>query len=133
VRRRGAALAADDEEVALREIDLVPAQCDMLADPERVPVSEEDHGLVAMAVTTAPPGCFAQQFDLVLGEVFASAAFTVLLAARRACSVMRPADDSNRNCPLFSVWQVRSRSYDAGQYGGPRSRDCPEIGHKWDS
>jgi hypothetical protein len=45
--------------MALWEIDLVPAQRDKLADPERVPVGEEDHRLVTMAITTTPPGRLA--------------------------------------------------------------------------
>lgn len=110
MRRGRAALAADDEEVALREIDLVPAQRDKLAYSECVPVGEQDHRLIAMAVTTAPPGCFAQQFDFVLGEVFAGAALTVRLPARRGGPLMCPADDAKRYCPIFRVWHVRFRS-----------------------
>ena len=65
------------------EVDGVPAQRHQLARPQPVPVGDQHHGGIAVAVAILPGG-IDQAGDLAIGEVLAGADLGVTLAARRA-------------------------------------------------
>ena len=65
-------------EVALRQVEHVPAQADELGDAQAVAVGDQDHGGVAVAVAAWPrPGGGHQPLDLLGGEVLARPAGSV--------------------------------------------------------
>ena len=49
-----AVLEALDMQMALRQVEHVPAQADQLGDAQAVAIGEQDHGGVAMAVAAGP-------------------------------------------------------------------------------
>jgi hypothetical protein len=75
-------------ELALGEVDHVPAQADQLGDAQAVPVGDEDHGAVAVGVAAEPiAGGLAQALDLLAGEELARAQLLVLAPWRRKCPI----------------------------------------------
>ena len=65
-----AALEAPDVQIALAPVDLVPAQVDQLADPQAMPVSDQDHQAVAMTVVVLPSRLH-EPLDFVSGQILA--------------------------------------------------------------
>ena len=68
---------------AVGEVDGVPAQRDELGRPQAVPIRDQHHGGVAVAMAVLPGGS-DQAGDLAIGQVLARADLGVALAARRA-------------------------------------------------
>src|SRR5262249_21069007 len=67
------------------EVDLIPAQVDQLGHSQAVPVSDKDHGGVAVPVAVGP-GPRPQLLDLGLGQVLASAQVAIGASPRCNCS-----------------------------------------------
>ena len=83
-------------QAAMGEVDGVPAQRDQLGRPQPVPVGDQHHGGIAVAVAILPGGG-DQAIDLAIGEVLAGADLGVALAARRAPAIA--------NCPNNGGWR----------------------------
>ena len=84
--RFGATLDAVDMHAAMGEVDGIPAQRDELGRPQAVPIRDQHHGGVAVAMAVLPGGS-DQAGDLGVGQVLARADLGVALAARRAPDV----------------------------------------------
>jgi len=69
------------------QIDLLPLQRHQLADPEPVPVAQEDHRRIPLAVAPALPCRLAQLLDLGLGQVLPRSDLAVALPAQTDCSL----------------------------------------------
>ena len=72
VDRLRAALEPADMQAAMGKIDGVPPQRDQLARPQAVPVGDQHHGGVAVAMAVLA-GCRDQPSDLAVGQVLARA------------------------------------------------------------
>ena len=70
--RLGAALEPPDMQAAMGEVDGVPAQRHQLGRPQPVPVGDQHHGGIAVAVAVLPGGS-DQAIDLGIGQVLARA------------------------------------------------------------
>ena len=76
---------------ALLEVDLIPPQGSQLTHPEYVPIADQDHGGIAMAIATRPrAGGLQEEIDLSRGEVLARAILSIRTTLRR-------------NCPIYSA------------------------------
>jgi hypothetical protein len=87
---RGAVLDPADVQGCAGEVNLVPTQVADLGSPQPVPVGEEDHRRVTMAVTVVPRG-LEQGLDLAWGQVLSGPELGVLLPLRAGVS---KADDT---------------------------------------
>ena len=56
-------------QAALGQLDLLPLQVADLRGPQAVPIGDQDHGRIAMAVATILAGAVHQPLDLALGEI----------------------------------------------------------------
>ena len=83
-------------QTAVGKVDGVPPQRNELARPQPVPVGDQHHGGIAMAVAILPGG-IDQAGDLAIGEVLAGADLGVAFAARRAPAIA--------NCPNNGGWR----------------------------
>ena len=83
-------------QAAMGEVDGVPAQRHELGRPQAVPIRDQHHGGVAVAVAVLPGGS-DQAGDLGIGEVLARADLGIALAARRAPAI--------GNCPNNGCWR----------------------------
>src|SRR5262245_43125217 len=63
------ALGAVHVEATLRELDLLPLQVADLGGPQTVPIGDQDHRRIAMAVAAMLAGAVHQPLDLALGEI----------------------------------------------------------------
>ena len=72
MNRFGAALDAVDMHAAVGEVDGVPAQRDQLGRPQAVPIGDQHHGGVAVAIAVLAGGS-DQPIDLGVGQVLARA------------------------------------------------------------
>ncbi len=90
MNRFGATLDAVDMQAAMGEVDGVPAQRDELGRPQAVPIRDQHHGGVAVAMAVLPGGS-DQAGDLAIGQVLAGADLGIALAPRRALAI--------GNCP----------------------------------
>ena len=72
MNRFGAALDPADMHAAMGEVDGVPAQRDQLGRPQAVPVGDQHHGGVAVAIAVLASGR-DQPIDLGVGQVLARA------------------------------------------------------------
>ena len=70
--RLGAALEPPDMQAAMGEVDGVPAQRHQLGRPQAVPVGDQHHGGIAVAVAI-PPGSIDQAGYLAIGQILARA------------------------------------------------------------
>src|SRR5262249_39145664 len=77
-----------DMQPTVTEVEGVPAQRHELARPQPVPIGDQDHGGVAVAVTVVAGG-FDQAVDLGVGEIFAGAEVRIA-PARRGVAVYCP-------------------------------------------
>ena len=75
MRARSAVLDSTNMQGGRFEIDLAPLQVAQLRRPQTVPVSDQDHRRVPVAV------------DLTLGKVLASTKLGILAPARCNCSI----------------------------------------------
>lgn len=80
--RLGAAFEPPDMQAAMGEVDGVPAQRHQLGRPQPVPVGDQHHGGIAVAVAILPAS-IDQAGNLAIGEVLAGADLCVTFAARR--------------------------------------------------
>jgi hypothetical protein len=83
VRARRAVLDPADVEHGAVEVDLVPSEVADLGRPQAVPVSEEHHGRVSVAVPVSPRG-LNQPLDLAGGEVLPGPEVGVLRPSRNS-------------------------------------------------
>jgi len=99
----------------LAKIRLIPAQRTKLADAQAVPIGEEDHRRVAVAVASSLPRRGDQRLDLGRRQIFARAQRGIA-SADRWCHRLanypqirpfggRPLIHSLK-CPVFSAWHV---------------------------
>src|SRR5262249_17375426 len=93
--RLGAAFEPPDMQTAMGEVDGVPAQRHQLGCPQPVPVGDQHHGGIAVAVAI-PPGCIDQAGNLAISEVLAGADLGVTFAARGVPAIA--------NCPNNGGW-----------------------------
>ena len=77
-------------QAAMGKIDGVPAQRDQLARPQAVPVGDQHHGGVAVAIAVLA-SCSDQPIDLAIGQVLARADLGVAPPLRWSSLV---------NCPI---------------------------------
>jgi hypothetical protein len=88
----------------LLQIDLIPPQRDEFADPQTVPVGEQDERRIAVAVPTNPARCANQPLDLLRRQVLARSPFTVRNAPGRGdfpvCGAWRRVAHERKNRPL---------------------------------
>ena len=96
-----AALGPDDMEQTAREIDLAPFEPTELADAQAMPVGDEDHRGIAVAIATALASSGDQRVDLGRGQVFAWPVIDVALSARRP---RRLTDQPQLNCTIPVHW-----------------------------
>lgn len=103
-----------DVEPPLAQVHLIPAERDEFGHPEPVPVREEDHRGVAVAVAPPPLRCRHQKVHLPLGEVLAAAAGAVRHPLRGS---------GGSNCPIYRGWRffLRGRVH-AGVGGDERGQ-----------
>ena len=116
--RLGAALEPPDMQAAMGEVDGVPAQRHELARPQPVPVGDQHHGGIAVAVAILP-GSIDQAGNLAIGEVLAGADLGVTLAARRAPAIA--------NCPNNGGWRHQRQMRICHDFSGLFPCYCPEI------
>ena len=90
MNRFGTALDAVDMHAAVGEVDGVPPQRHQLGRPQPMPVGDQHHGGVAVAMAVLAGGS-DQTTDLAVGEVLTRAGLGIALAARRA--------GTTSNCP----------------------------------
>ena len=90
-----AALEPAHMEAAMGKIDGVPAQRDQLARPQAMPVGDQDHGGVAVAIAVLA-SCRDQPIDLGVGQVLARADLGVAAPLRWSSLV---------NCPINGGWR----------------------------
>ena len=83
MNRFGATLDAVDMHAAVGEVDGVPPQRDQLGRPQAVPIGDQHHGGVAVAMAVLPGGS-DQAGDLAIGEILAGADLGVAPTARWA-------------------------------------------------
>ena len=81
--RLRASLEPAHMQTAVGKVDGVPPQRDELARPQRVPVGDQHHGGITVAVAVPRSG-IDQTSDLAIGEVLARADLSVAPTARRA-------------------------------------------------
>src|SRR6516162_3225079 len=96
-----AALEPGDMEQTTREIDLAPFEPAQLADAQAVPVGDEDHRGITMAVATALASRGDQRLDLHRRQVFAWPAIDVALSTRWP---RRLTDHPQLNCTIPAHW-----------------------------
>ena len=77
-----AGLAPADVQIGTAEVHLIPAQIDKLTRPQAVPVGDQDHGRIAVAVAVVLGG-IDQPLHLLLSEMLARAQFGIWLPQRR--------------------------------------------------
>jgi hypothetical protein len=102
-----ALLGPADGKGGVVEVDLVPAQIDQFRHSEAVPVGQQDHGGIAVAVSIIFGGA-RQALDFGIGQIFPSAQFSIRAAQRRGnCSIF-----SGRRCQFeLGIRHVIPRSY----------------------
>src|SRR5262249_55693020 len=61
-----------DVHAACGQLDLRPLQVAQLRGPQSVPVADQDHGGIPVAVTARLPSCGHQALDLGLGQILTS-------------------------------------------------------------
>ena len=105
-------------QAAMGEVDGVPPQRDELARPQPVPVGNQHHGGIAVAVAILP-GSIDQAGNLAIGEVLAGADLGVALAARRAPAI--------GNCPNNGGWRHQRQARICHDFSGSSSCYCPEY------
>ena len=98
--RLGATFEPPDVQTAMGEVDGVPAQRDELGRPQPVPVGDQHHGGIAVAIAILPAS-IDQAGNLAIGEVLAGADLGVTFAARRAPAIA--------NCPNNGGWRTSVR------------------------
>src|SRR5262249_41607181 len=117
--RLGAAFEPPDMQAAMGEVDGVPAQRHQLGRPQPVPVGDQDHGRITVAVTI-PSGGGNQAGNLAVGEVLAGANLGVSFAARRVRAIA--------NCPNNGGWRHQRQMRGSHDFLGGSSCYCPEYG-----
>src|SRR6516164_911176 len=85
-----AVLDAGDMQEAMHEVHLLPPQRAQFGRSEAMPVGEQDHGRVPVAMAVVP-GSLHKPFDLTLRQVFTLA-------------VMGVGEATSANCSLYSGW-----------------------------
>jgi hypothetical protein len=101
-------LQPGDLQKPLAEVHLIPRQRAEFANPQAVPIRDQDHGRVPVAVAAPPFGRGDQRLDLSGGQVLARASLRAALSSRWRCWF---ADNPER-------WPVRRRPL-------ARTPNCP--------
>src|SRR6516225_5318396 len=83
-----AILDAGNMQEAMHQVYLLPSQRAQFGRPEAVPVGEQDHGRIPMAMAVAA-GSLHEPFDLTLGQVLTLAVMRVGKATAANCSLYR--------------------------------------------
>src|SRR5260370_35171155 len=104
----------------MRQVDLIPAQRADFGRPEPVPVCDEYHRRIPVPVAPEFARRFAEQLDLLRGQVLARSAVGVELPCRRYC-------------PIYGVWHWSPTDDFSVGNPGAHDRNCPVSGHFWDS
>ena len=102
-------------QAAMGEVDGVPAQRHQLGRPQPVPVGDQHHGGIAVAVAVLP-GNSDQAGDLGVGQIFARADLGVALTARA-----RPMGD----CPIIGGWRHQRQMRICHDFSGLSPCYCP--------
>ena len=110
-------------QAAMGEVDGVPAQRHQLGRPQAVPVGDQHHGGVAVAIAVLAGGS-DQASDLAIGEVLARADLGV--ASPRGGS-------GDRNCPNNGGWRHQRQMRICHGFSGFSSCYCPYNGPSWDT
>src|SRR6516165_5963220 len=84
------ALDAGDMQETMRQVYLLPPERAQFGRPEAMPVGQQDHGRVPMAMAVIP-GSLHKPFDLTLRQVFTLA-------------VMGVGQTTSANCSLYRGW-----------------------------
>src|SRR5215467_7343310 len=116
--RLGATLEPPDMQAAMSKVDGVPPQRDELARSQSVPVGDQHHGGIAVAVAILP-GSTDQAGDLAIGEVLAGADLGVTFAGRRAPAI--------GNCPNNGGWRHQRQMRICHDFSGSSSCYCPKY------
>mgnify|MGYP007042080308 CR=1 FL=1 len=82
---------------SLFQIHLIPAKRHQLRHPEAVPVRQEDHGRIPMAVASPRLGRLHEFLHFPFGQVLPAAAITVRHPPRRS---------GGSYCPIYRYWRV---------------------------
>ena len=64
------------------QLDLIPAQVNQFGGAQALPIGDQDHGRVTLTPAVAL-GCLQQALDLGLGQILASAQFSVRFSSWR--------------------------------------------------
>ena len=96
VNRLRAALEPAHMQAAMGKVDRVPAQRDQLARPQAMPVGDQDHGGVAVAIAVLA-SCRDQPIDLGVGQVLARADLGVAAPLRWSSLVNCPINGGRRH------------------------------------
>ena len=97
--RLGAAFEPPDMQAAVGKIDGVPPQRHQLGRPQAVPIRDQDHGRITVAVAI-PRGGGNQAGNLGVGQILARTDLGVTFAARRHRAIA--------NCPNNGDWRHAS-------------------------
>ena len=100
------------------EVDRVPAQRHQLGRPQAVPIGDQHHGGVAVAMAVLPGGS-DQASDLAVGEVLAGADLGIAFAARRAPAIV--------NCPNNGGWRHQREMRFCHDFSGLSACYCPKY------
>ena len=105
-------------QAAIGEVDGVPAQRHQLGRPQPMPIGDQHHGGVAVAVAVLP-GSSDQPGDLAVGQVLAGADLGITFAARQA--------STNANCPNNGGRRHQRQMWICHDFSGPFQCYCPII------
>ena len=113
MNRFGAAFDAADMHAAMGEVDGVPAQRHQLGRPQAVPVGDQHHGGVAVAMAVLP-GSIDQTTNLAIGEVLAGADSALRLrrgGCRRSATVpITVVGATSVRCGFVMIFQASPRA-----------------------
>src|SRR5215471_9923135 len=116
--RLGAAFEPPDMQAAMGEVDGVPAQRHQLGRPQPVPVGDQHHGGIAVAVAILPSS-IDQAGNLAIGEVLAGADLGVTFAAWRVRAIA--------NCPNNGGRRYQRQMRICHDYSRLSSCYCPKY------
>src|SRR6516225_6679095 len=122
--RLGAAFEPPDMQAAMGEVDGVPAQRHQLGRPRPVPVGDQHHGGIAVAVAILPAS-IDQAGNLAISEVLAGADLGVTFAARRVWAIA--------NCPNNGGCRHQRQMRICHDFSGLFQCYCPKYGPSRDT
>src|SRR6266852_5776280 len=102
MRARHPALETTHMEESLLQVELIPPQINEFGDAQAMPIGQENHRVIAQAMSADTPGCLAEAFDLGGGQVLPRADVSVFVAFGKG--ELWHADLLPKDFPVFDAW-----------------------------